>query len=184
MTYIPQSYTNGYLLLSNPDLFQQPVRSSSILRNHQTEFCFTLILQINNATVMKTLIEITVLTLSVVQLCIDHILKKLMGPVSNLIYFTHSTYIHSSTARNLEITWLLIREGCFSCVISPYSQTKADWANQIKECSKTSTLVLWLGNKGYTLSSAYKILSEILLTYQNFNTDWLEQFCFRWKELI
>lgn len=56
----------------------------------QTEFCFTLILQINNATVMKRVTEITVLTLSgvLVQLWIDQILKKSKGfcQQSHLLY--------------------------------------------------------------------------------------------------
>lgn len=91
-------------------------------KNHQTEFCFTLILKINNATVMKRLTEITVLTPSEVQLRIDQILKKFNGSCQQSHLLTHSTYVHSSTARNLVITWSLIREGCFSCVISPHSQ--------------------------------------------------------------
>lgn len=59
---------------------------------------------------------------------IDQIFKKnLVGLVSNLIYFIHYSYVHSSIARNLMIRltdyW---SEKTFSCVISQHSQPKAD----------------------------------------------------------
>lgn len=90
-----------------------------------------------------------------------------MGPVSNLIY----AYAESSIARNLMIH--LITNQSFS--VSSLHEVRPTEQRRLKSTQKLLHLYFHLPIKAtHILFSAYKILNEILLTYQKFNTDCLE----------
>lgn len=133
-------------------------------KNHQTEFCFTLILQINNATVMKRLTEITVPTPSEVQLRIEQILKKFNGSCqqSHLLYTLYlCTLKHCQKPSDHMITNQ--RRLFLLCDLSTQSTVRQTEQTRSKSAQKLPHLYFDLAIKAtHQLSSAHKILRDFI----------------------